>query len=100
MAPKRKPPPLHRSLQLIEEERINVAKRTQQRIAQLCAHETKSVDFNRLHEVEHAQWQCCVNNICFCVLLVIANLLFFQWVYIKTNVQVQLQLLSCAQGNE
>jgi hypothetical protein len=41
MAPKRKPQPLHKSLTLIEEERRNVAKRTQQRIAQLYADETK-----------------------------------------------------------
>jgi hypothetical protein len=90
MARKRKSLPLHRSLQLIAEERINIKKRTQQRIDQLFAHETKSVDFLKLDEVKHAQWQCCVNNICFCVLLVIMNLLFLQWYYIKTNVRVQL----------
>ena len=90
MAPERKPPPLHRSLQLIEEERSNVPKRTQQRISQLFAHETKSVHYNRLYEVKRAQRQCCVNYICFCILVVIVNLLFFQWVYIQTNVRVQL----------
>ena len=90
MARKRKPPPLRRSLQLIAEERINIAKRTQQRIDQLFAHQTKSVDFIELDEVKHAQWQCCVNNSCFCVLLVILILLFLQWNYIKLNVRVQL----------
>ena len=89
MPPHRKPQPLHKSLTLIEEERRNVAKRTQQRIAQLYADETKRNDFNKIEEVQHAQWLCCVNNICFCVLLVIVNLLFFQWVYYKTNIRVQ-----------
>jgi hypothetical protein len=37
MAPKKRPQPLHKSLRLIEEERANVVKRTQLRIAQLIA---------------------------------------------------------------
>ena len=44
MAPKKKPQPLYVSLRLIEEERANVAKRTQARIATLFQQTDKSVD--------------------------------------------------------
>ncbi len=43
MAPKKRPQPLHKSLRLIEEERANVVKRTQVRIAQLIAAEEAHV---------------------------------------------------------
>jgi hypothetical protein len=44
MAPKKKPQPLYVSLRLIEEERANVAKRTQGRIATLFQQTDKSLD--------------------------------------------------------
>ena len=52
MARKKKPQPLQRSLQLIEQERVNVTIRTKRRIAQLFADElneadvANTVDFN------------------------------------------------------
>ncbi len=46
MPPKKKPQPFHRSRQLIEEERANVKKRTQQLIAQLYAKDEDTVVFD------------------------------------------------------
>jgi len=88
MAPKKKPQPLHRSLQLIQEERANVAKRTQQRIAQLFAEEENAFIYNDNHKdkVGHVLHHCYLNAFCFCVWLGIMNLLFLQWVYMKINV--------------
>ena len=88
MAPKKKPQALHKSLQLIEQERANVAKRTQQRIAQLFAEEDNTVVYNdkAKDKVRHVLWHCYLNTFCFCVRLGIMNLLFLQWVYIKVNV--------------
>ncbi len=94
MAPKKKSQALHRSLLLIEQERASVKKRTQQRIAQLftektnIAEEENTVDFNDKpkDKVRHVLWHCYLNTFCFCVWLGVINLLFLQWVYIKTNV--------------
>jgi hypothetical protein len=87
MAPKKKPQPLHRSLQLIQEERANVAKRTQQRIAQLFAEEENAVIYNENpHDKVGHVLHCYLNTFCFCVWLGIMNLLFLQWVYMKVNV--------------
>ena len=88
MAPKKKPQPLHRSLQLIQEERANVAKRTQRRIAQLFAEEEKAVIYNdNPHDkIGHVLHHCYLNTFCFCVWLGIMNLLFLQWVYMKVHV--------------
>jgi hypothetical protein len=44
MAPKKRPQPLTYSLRLIEEERVNVEKRTQRRIAMLFPRNDKTVD--------------------------------------------------------
>ena len=92
MAPKKKPLPLHVSLRLIEEERINVAKRTETRIAMLFQQTDNSVDKATQTEipmrevlVEIDDWHCCLNTSCFCVLLLCMNLLFCQWLYLQTN---------------
>jgi hypothetical protein len=29
-------------------------------------------------------WHCCLNAFCFCLLLVLLNLLFMQWLYYKS----------------
>ena len=50
MARKKRPQPLHKSLRLIEEERANVVKRTQVRLAQLFAEEEANVV---LHEEDN-----------------------------------------------
>jgi hypothetical protein len=94
MAPKKKPQALQRSLQLIEQERVNVTIRTKQRIAQLFAaerneaDEANTVDFSDKpkDKVKQVLWHCYLNTFCFCVWLGIMNLLFLQWVYIKVNV--------------
>ncbi len=94
MASKKIPQALHRSLQLIEQERVNVKIRTQQRIAQLFAdelneaEEANTVDSNDKpkDKVKQVLWHCYLNTFCFCVWLGIMNLLFLQWVYIKVNV--------------
>ncbi len=94
MARKKKPQALQRSLQLIEQERVNVTIRTKRRIAQLFAEElneadeANTVDFNDKpkDKVEQVLWHCYLNTFCFCVWLGIMNLLFLQWLYIKVNV--------------
>ncbi len=79
MAPKKRPQPLHKSLRLIEEERANVLKRTQVRIAQLIAdEEAYVVPDEEAYVVPDYDWHCCLNTFCFCILLVLMNLLFLQ----------------------
>ena len=89
MPPKKKPLLLHVSLARIELERVNVAKRTETRIAQLltkslsCKLEDDVVDEPKVEDVE---WHRCLNAFCFCVLLLTLNLLFVQWVYLQVHV--------------
>ena len=92
MAPKKRPLPLHVSLRRIEEERVNVAKRTEARIAMLFQQTDYSVDKATQTEipmrevlVEIDDWHCCLNTSCFCILLLCMNLLFCQWLYLQTN---------------
>jgi hypothetical protein len=86
MAPKKRPQPLHKSLRLIEEERANVVKRTQLRIAQLIAEENANVvPDEEVNVVPETDWHCCLNIFCFCLLLLIINLLFLQWLYYKVH---------------
>ncbi len=86
MAPKKRPQPLHKSLRLIAEERANVVKRTQIRIAQLIAEEQVNVvPDEEANVVPDYDWHCCLNTICFCMLLVLMNLLFLQWLYYKVH---------------
>ena len=90
MARKKRPQPLHKSLRLIEEERANVVKRTQVRLAQLFAEAEANV---MLHEeynvvpvpVQDYNWHCFLNTVCFCMLLALMNLLFLQWLYYKVH---------------
>ncbi len=86
MAPKKRPQPLHKSLRLIEEERANVVKRTQIQIAQLIAEENANVvPDEEANVVPETDWHCCLNTLCFCMLLLIINLLFLQWLYYKVR---------------
>jgi len=92
MLPKKRRQPLHVSLRLIEEERVNVAKRTQARIAMLFPQTDKGVKKATQTEipmrevlVEIDDWHCCLNTSCFCILLLCMNLLFCQWLYLQTN---------------
>jgi hypothetical protein len=90
MAPKKKPLPLRRSRQLIEDERVNVARRTRERIALLFPSPEYSVDKATQTEipmrevlvhVDIENWHSCLSTFCFCVLLLVLNLLFLQWLY-------------------
>jgi len=89
MAPKKKPPPLARSLQVIEEERVNVKRRTRERIALLFSVTETSQDKATQTEVamrevnvEVIEWHGCLNLVCFSLWLLCINLLFFQWLYL------------------
>ena len=95
MPPKTKPLPLHVSLHRIEEERRNVEKRTKLRIAKLLSeeeeivlhHDTQS-DSELLETGRHdKEWHCCLNIFCFCLSLLVLNLLFLQWLYIKVTLK-------------
>ena len=89
MGLKKRPQPLAYSLRLIEEERVNVEKRTQRRIAMLFAQTDKTVDKGTQTDipmrevlVEVTEWHICLNLFCFALLLLCVNLLYFQWLYL------------------
>ena len=89
MPPKKKPLPLHVSRARIEAERVNVAKRTEARIALLFSQTDACVDKATQTEipmrevvVEVIEWHWCLNVFCFCLLLLCINLLYFQWLYL------------------
>jgi hypothetical protein len=93
MAPKKKTLPLSVSQRLITEERVNVAKRTTERIAQLLSTSEESIGQDnkatqteiplREVHVEVIEWHGCLNLFCFALLLLCINLLFFQWLYLN-----------------
>ena len=90
MGLKKRPQPLAYSLRLIEEERVNVEKHTQRRIAMLFAQTDKTVDQATQTEipmrevlVEEREWHGCLNLFCFAFLLLCINLLYFQWLYLN-----------------
>ena len=93
---KPKPLPLARSLYLIQEERVNLARRTRERKAQLYSESDTDKDYSvdkatqtdiPLREVlvEINDWHTCLNAFCFCLLLLCMNLLYFQWLYTATK---------------
>jgi hypothetical protein len=69
-----------------------VAKRTQLRIAPLLAESEESIGQVNVAAqqdlipllAEKENWHCCLNTICFCVLLLLLNLLYLQWLYYQT----------------
>jgi hypothetical protein len=88
--------PLTRSLDLIQEERKNVARRTRERCALLSNDSETDQDYSvekstqteiPLHEVlvEIHNWHTCLNAFCFCLILLCMNLLYFQWLYTATK---------------
>jgi hypothetical protein len=82
---KRKPQPLHVSLQLIDMERLNVARRTQTRIDVLLGR--AQIIYNEPEDVVPAETNgnYCLITFCSFVLLVLMSLLFLQWLYYKVN---------------
>jgi hypothetical protein len=85
MARKKRPQQLHKSLRLIEEERANVVKRTQVRIAALSEANVVRDEEDNVVPVPDYDWHCYLNILCFCVLLVLMNLLFLQWLCYKVH---------------
>ncbi len=87
MAPQKKPQPLARSLKLIEEERVNVARRTRERIALLFPDTEYGLDLHiattTTTKIPMGEVHGCLNLFCFCLLLLCLNLLFFQWLYLS-----------------
>jgi hypothetical protein len=93
MPRKPKPKPLWVTQAAINKEQANVAKRTQLRIAQLLAESEE----NRRGQVnvaaqqdriplmaEQENWHCCLHTLIFCVLMLLLNLLFCQWLNYQT----------------
>ncbi len=89
MPPKNNPLPLHVSRALIEAERFNVAKSTQRRIDLLRATEKQRNDEDEDDKepvvTSNVDSHCCINIFCFCVSLVLMNLLFLQWLYYEVR---------------
>ena len=86
MAPKKRPPPLGRSLKLIEEEHVDLARRTWERIALLFTETQYGIDLHiaTTTEIPMREVHGCLNLFCFCLLLLCLNLLYFQWLYYKS----------------
>jgi hypothetical protein len=88
MPAKKKTLPLHVSRALIAREQANVVLRTQRRIALLQANENaihNGPDDQPVTDTLHTQNHYCLSIFCFCVLLVILNLLFLQWLFYKVR---------------
>jgi hypothetical protein len=72
MAPKKRPPPLARSLKLIEQERFDVERRTRERIALLFAETDNGLDLDldiaTTTEIPMREVHGCLNLFCFCLL--------------------------------
>ncbi len=98
---KKTPLPLHVSLYRIEAERVNLVLRTNNKLASLAldaAARQKRIFAARQDLIVAARqdvivaqpqatttnWHCCLNTICFCLLLVVFNLLIMQWLYYKS----------------
>ncbi len=91
MPAKKKPLPLHVSRALIAREQANVVVRTQRRIALLRANENlnnNDADDDDKPPVTlpvHSHNHFCLTFFCFCVMLVVMNLLFMQWIYYQVR---------------
>ncbi len=90
MPAKKKTLPLHVSRALIAREQANVVLRTQRRIALLRATENSKDNDDNDNPVTvtvpvHTQNHYCLSIFCFCVLLVILNLLFLQWLFYQVR---------------
>ena len=88
MPGKKKPILLHVSRARIEREKANVILRTQRRIALLRANANSKdydTDDKPVPVPDNWHWHCCLNTICFCMLLVLVNLLFLQWLYYNSH---------------
>ena len=84
MPPKKRPHPLARSRQLIEAERVDLARRTRERIALLFTEKDNRLDLDiaATTEIPMREVHVCLNLFCFCLLLLCLNVLFLQWLYL------------------
>ena len=85
---KKKTLPLHVSRALILREQANVVLRTQRRIAILRATEDSQHNDNYDMPVPvpvQTHNHYCLNIFCFCVMLVIMNVLFLQWLFYQVR---------------
>ena len=92
MPPKKNSVPLHVSLYRIQEENKNLERRTKVRLAALLAEQKQNEDNETQYPSDVVQsqtqiqdWHCCLNMFCFALSLLIFNLLFLQWLYIKVT---------------
>ncbi len=91
---KRRPPPLHVSQHLIEEEKRQLAQRTLAKLDSLRTPQStravagdeaeRATTYVALNNPHH---QCVLTTICFCLWLVIINLLYLQWLYLYMPAQ-------------
>ena len=77
---KPRPKPLAYSRALIEKEKLAVVRRTALRIQELTG-KTPSNNTPTVIVVQINNWHSCMTTFCFCVLLVVLNLLLLQWLY-------------------
>ena len=91
MPPKKNPLPLHVSQYRIQEEKKNLERRTKVRLAALLAEQKQNEDNETQYPSDVVQnqrqiqdWHCCL-KFCFGLSLLIFNLLFLQWLYIKVT---------------
>ena len=88
MPAKKKTLPLHVSRALILREQANVVLRTQRRIALLRANEDSQhndTDDKPVPVPVHTHNHFCLTSFCFCVMLVIMNVLFLQWLFYQVR---------------
>jgi hypothetical protein len=83
---KKRPLPLHVSLYRIEAERVNRVLRTNTKLASLALDAARQdvVVAQPQASTSTTNWHCCLNTFCFCLLLVVLNLLIMQWLYYKS----------------
>ena len=92
MPSKKKSLPLHVSRAIIAREQANVVLRTQRRIALLRANDNDNSKDNDADDNEMpvtvpvpSNYHNCLSIFCFCIMLVIMNLLFLQWLYYQVR---------------
>ncbi len=84
------------SLRQIADERVNVQKRTERRIAMLFEQTAKTVDQATQTEIPLREVLVgCLNLFCFALLLLSINLLFLQWLYLNKVDKVKYLAHTC-----
>ena len=76
---KPRPKPLAYSRALIEKEKLAVVRRTALRIQELTGKTPSNNPPTVVVQINN--WHSCMTTFCFCVLLLVLNLLLLQWLY-------------------